>query len=36
MSMTTEVQTKSNEMWIWVGVAILAGLIIAVTIFYAS
>jgi hypothetical protein len=35
--MATETQTSSNnDIWLWVGVAVVAGIIIAVVMYYTS
>jgi hypothetical protein len=32
--MTTQLQTKSNDVWLWVGVAVLVGIFIATVMYY--
>jgi hypothetical protein len=32
--MTTQLQTKSNDVWFWVGVAVLVGIFIAAVMYY--
>jgi hypothetical protein len=34
--MATETQTSSNDVWLWVGVAVVAGIVIALVMYYTS
>jgi hypothetical protein len=32
--MATEAQARPNDVWLWVGVAVVAGIVIALVIYY--
>jgi hypothetical protein len=34
--MATETQTSSNDVWLWVAVAVMAGIVIAVVMYVTS
>jgi hypothetical protein len=34
--MATETQTSSNDVWLWVGVPVIAGIVIAVVMYVTS
>jgi len=34
--MATEIQTRTNEVWLWAAVAVIAGIVIAVVMYFTS